>query len=206
MKAEKQFTRYSDLEWASIKSRVKNVCAGDPDEVRVEHRPGAGNYVGLRDELEWTGREHCQRPPRERTRHEQLRFLKGKRKHVAACRRQLVDSGDLPELERKQLADALTEVDRLYARQIEDRGGDWELQVGDGRDSGLSSLNAAKPHLNTYFERLLDIWCALGGPRMNTKPTRAFIRAAAEPVFGPMSDAAISKRLAGGRITPKRTR
>jgi hypothetical protein len=188
-KVAKNFTALLDTEWRELKGEAKRVCKGDPDKVTVEHRPGAGTLVALRSEVEHILREHGQPPARQPTPMERRKSLEAKRKRADALRRAVVDDDDLPPLARKQLADALSEADRLYARGIED-------VLVSMHAVRQAAMNAAMSHVDECFEALIGVWIEIGGRLPKDRPKLiTFLQACLVPALGPISHGAIDKRL-----------
>ena len=179
---------YSDAEWSAIRHEAKRVCKGDPDEVPVERHPGAGTYVTLRSEVERISRKYCQPPPRPPTSIELRKRLEAKRRRAAASGRALVEQGGLRPSLREQVRDTFAKVDRFYANRLK------RLP----EDISQSALNAAKRHLDEYFEELQDPWIQIGGRlRGGRSKLITFLQACARPVIGNESTSlgAIDKRL-----------
>jgi hypothetical protein len=58
-----------------------------------------------------------------------------------------------------------------------------------------SRLNAARPGIDDCLKEFVDVWLEIGGDLSKRKRVTAFLQAAAEPVFGKLSQKAIDIRL-----------
>jgi hypothetical protein len=179
MEAAKQFTTYSDRDWAAIEreiKRIKRVSKRPADKITVERRGWTGSAVGLRSELERLGQEYCRPKPRKQTPIEHHKSLKAKRKHAIVFRREVVERGGLPSALRKRAAAILSAIDRLHASHLKDL---------EGQTVSQSDQNAAKHYLDEYFEALLDLWIEIGGQLFEDRGALVrFVQVCAQPVVG----------------------
>jgi hypothetical protein len=164
MKADAEFSRYSECEWNGIDTEVRRLSSFR----HVARIPV--DMVRLRDRLELLGRNYASMPRIDLG--QRLESLVAKEEQMAEWRRKVLEDDDLPPEVRQRVVDALSEAVETHQIRSLKLGQDYSLRessIESGpnyirvRYKVPSPKNTQKAAFNCYLESLLVEWMCIGG-------------------------------------------